>query len=663
MTTAGDASPQLDRDNPWPGLDSFEESAHRFFCGRHAEAALLLRHLLNAPVTVLYGRSGLGKTSLLQAGIFPRLRQEHFLPVHVRFDLSVGARPLARQLLDALLTTLASERVEAPPPDAHDSLWAYLHRADVELWSARNHLLTPVLVIDQFEELFTLGERARELAKAFRDDLGDLVENRIPSELAARMSAEPSIADGFHLRARRYRIVISLREDFLPELEGWRRLVPSLGLARVRLLPMRMTQALEAVYTPASHLVTERVARRIVAIVAGREPDVVDAAASSPSGDRDGRDGGDGGNGGKAREVHEAHDEPDDVGAPYVEPALLSLFCRELNEDRKRRGDATIREELLSGGQQDILANHYAACVETLTPGAAAFIETELISKRGYRDSFPREDAVPAYLSEADLSRLIQARIVRLEDRYGTPRIELTHDVLTSIVRQYRDRRAAEQERAAVLARAEEERQAEEQRRLQAEARWGRRLKWLSVALALASVMALVLAAWAYRQSGIAASAAARAQSAERDARSAAGLAERRLGIMRQGLLVRQAVLTGDFASIAQLTAAQEPAAALPFTVTARSLRSGGAPQYRFELRPATPLPSTGPGAVASVTYRLAHETFKNPLMTTGPERQFVATYDGWGCLNTVIVLVEFQDPEKVPALAQFDMCKALGWT
>lgn len=651
MTTAGDASPQLDRDNPWPGLASFEESAHQFFRGRHAEAALLLRHVLNAPVTVLHGRSGLGKTSLLQAGLFPRLRQAHFLPVHVRFDLSTDVRPLARQLLDALRATLASERVEAAPPDAEDSLWAYLHRADVELWSPRNQLLTPVLVIDQFEELFTQGERARELARAFRDDLGDLAENRIPSGLAARLSAEPSLADGFQLRTRRYRIVISLREDFLPEFDGWRRLIPSLGLTRVRLLPMTTAQGFDAVYTPAAHLMTERVARRIVTIVAGREPNVVDAAAASPAGDRE------------ARGARDDRDEPDDLGAPSVEPALLSLFCRELNEDRKRRGEATIGEALLSGGQQDILANHYASCVETLTPRAAAFIETELISKRGYRDSFPREDAVPAYLSEEELSRLIQARIVRLEDRYGTPRVELTHDVLTGIVRQYRDRRANEQERAAVLARAEEERQAEERRRLQAEARWGRRLKWLSAALAVVSVAALVLAGFAHLQSRIAASAAARAQSAERDARSAAALAERRLGIMRQGLQVRQAVLTGDFASMARLMDAQHPDAALRFTATANRLGSGGAPQFRFQLRPATPLPTSGPDAVASVTYRLAHATFKNPLMTTGPERQFVATYEGWGCLNVVIALVEFQDPEKVPALAQFDMCKALGWT
>ena len=56
-------------------------------------------HVLDAPVTVLFGRSGLGKTSLLRAGLFPLLRDPsphlsltriHYLPVYVRLDLEAG---------------------------------------------------------------------------------------------------------------------------------------------------------------------------------------------------------------------------------------------------------------------------------------------------------------------------------------------------------------------------------------------------------------------------------------------------------------------------------------------------------------------------------------------------------------------------------------------
>ena len=85
--------PQLDDENPWPGLESFQENERSFFFGRDGEAAVLQEYVLDAPVTVLYGRSGLGKTSLLRAGLFPLLREQHFLPVYMRFEVKPGAAP------------------------------------------------------------------------------------------------------------------------------------------------------------------------------------------------------------------------------------------------------------------------------------------------------------------------------------------------------------------------------------------------------------------------------------------------------------------------------------------------------------------------------------------------------------------------------------------
>src|SRR5271154_1373479 len=150
---------QLDGENPWPGLESFEESAHTFFYGRDHETESLLKHVRDAPVTVLYGQSGLGKTSLLQAGLFPVLRDHHFLPVFVRFALTPGAAPLTRQLHQSVRDSIRADVADAMLPLDDESLWEYLHRTDFELWSAHNYPLTPVIVLDQFEELFTLGQR------------------------------------------------------------------------------------------------------------------------------------------------------------------------------------------------------------------------------------------------------------------------------------------------------------------------------------------------------------------------------------------------------------------------------------------------------------------------------------------------------------------------
>ena len=78
------ATHDINRENPWPWLDPFNEGAAEFFNGRDDDAAALERHVLSGAASVLFGKSGLGKTSLLQAGLFPRLRRLRLLPVLVR---------------------------------------------------------------------------------------------------------------------------------------------------------------------------------------------------------------------------------------------------------------------------------------------------------------------------------------------------------------------------------------------------------------------------------------------------------------------------------------------------------------------------------------------------------------------------------------------------
>jgi WD40 repeat protein len=481
---------QLDSENPWPGLESFEETGSEFFYGRRREEASLLSQVLDAPVTVLYGRSGLGKTSLLRAGLFPLLREHNYLPIYVRFDLEPDAAPLARQLHQSVHDSILADVPDAMPPLNEESLWEYLHRNNFELWSAQNYLLTPVIVLDQFEELFTLGDRVSNLVHEFRNDLGDLIENRIPADLATRIESDAAAAARLRLRSRNYKLLISLREDFLPELEGWRRVIPALGRSRMRLLPLRTGDAIDAVCKPGAHLMTRDLADKVVDIIAGED---------------------------LHRDRDTAWDDVDhpgfDVGASDVEPALLSLFCRELNEERKRRGQAEFDEQLVEDAKTDVLPNYYLSCVGDLPPRVANFIETELISEKGFRNSFAREDAVPSHLTETELDRLIRSRLLRLEERYGAQRIELTHDVLTPVVRAHRDHRRAEEEKAALAASAEQldrERRIAMERRLESERarrlleseRASRRLKWLSAVLATLFVVAVVLAglAWTYKR-------------------------------------------------------------------------------------------------------------------------------------------------------------------
>jgi hypothetical protein len=161
-----------------------------------------------------------------------------------------------------------------------------------------------------------------------------------------------------------------------------------------------------------------------------------------------------------------------DDGGGEIEPALLSLFCRGLNERRKREGKARFDERLIEGAKQGIIADYYRSCLEGMPESVSRFMENELITERGFRNSYAKDDAVPSQMTQEQLDRLINRRLLRLEERYGTPRIELTHDLLTHAVREHRDRRRAEEEQAAQARHAEEQQRRSRSRRDARESSW-----------------------------------------------------------------------------------------------------------------------------------------------------------------------------------------------
>ena len=260
----------INEQNPWPWLDPFDEEAERFFNGRSDDAAALLRMVRGSSVTVLFGKSGLGKTSLLQAGLFPALRKERLLPVYVRLRYDEEAGSLQEQLWNAFVAECKKHEFsyrEASPEASRsntDSLWLYLHHRPLGLVANGGPPWQPVFVLDQFEEIFTLGGNDSTLHEKLFSELGDLLENRIPRSVADRIEEDDDLLDAHDLDTQPYRFLVSLREDYLPDLELWSDQIPRLGPNRYRLLSMGRTQALEAIVKTGGSLVTEISANRIV---------------------------------------------------------------------------------------------------------------------------------------------------------------------------------------------------------------------------------------------------------------------------------------------------------------------------------------------------------------------------------------------------------------
>ena len=70
------------KDNPWNELNPYSEGQPIY--GRNQIISKLVDAIYTNLQTVLYGKSGIGKTSLLQAGCFPELRKRHFFPIIIR---------------------------------------------------------------------------------------------------------------------------------------------------------------------------------------------------------------------------------------------------------------------------------------------------------------------------------------------------------------------------------------------------------------------------------------------------------------------------------------------------------------------------------------------------------------------------------------------------
>jgi hypothetical protein len=487
--------PSVDAENPWLGLASFTEESRPYFFGREGEVAELARRVQRKLLTVLFGQSGLGKTSILRAGLVPRLRGQGYCPVYVRIDYGRDAPSPAEQIKQAIFRTArrSGEWTQVGVAAAGETLWEFLHHRDDVLKDESGATLIPLLIFDQFEEIFTLGQGddfGRARAKDFIEDLADLVENRPPRSFEARLDADDSAAESFDFARSDYRVLIALREDYLAPLESVKGVMPSVTQNRVRLAPMTGVQALEAVTGPGGSLVSAEVAEAIVRFIAGSE-----------------------------------------LANAEVEPSLLSLICRELNEARRAQGRKEISIDLLEGSRGAILENFYERALADQPVAVRRVIEDDLLTESGFRDNVA-EETMQARLAAAGaapdaLAVLVNRRLLRIEERLDVRRVELTHDVLCDVVKGSRDVRKEREAREAT------ERALAEQREREAAAHRSMvRARQVAGVCIVLLVAALAAAAYGFVTSQRARRAEALATETRREAETARSQAEHLIGYL-----------------------------------------------------------------------------------------------------------------------------------
>jgi hypothetical protein len=228
------------RGGPYRFLEHFDVEDADLFFGREEEASALVEMIRQENLVVLFGRSGIGKTSLLRAGVMGSLNRESEDVTGDRPDQLPWLTVYSRCLDDPI--TSIKEAVSLAVNELGFEDQQVGHEGNLAEFLGRVHELTNrrlLMVLDQFEEYFVR--------------LGDHVRSDFLDEWTACLDAPPDYL----------RWIIGLREDYLGELYELHARIPGIMHNMYRLKKLTRPQARDAIVKPALnfdvHLETELV--------------------------------------------------------------------------------------------------------------------------------------------------------------------------------------------------------------------------------------------------------------------------------------------------------------------------------------------------------------------------------------------------------------------
>jgi len=211
------------KSSPYKGLMPYDEADAAFFFGRTQEIRLITANLFAAPATVLIGASGVGKSSILRAGVVSALRNRtDVLPViHSmwRDDPVNGLERAVTRAVDESLggPTAARERIPDEIADVVSKYAAPVPLADRMRFQSRRAGRHVMVILDQFEEFFLYNPGS----PPFLEDISDAVNSSALNPRAAIVeptfdddqgSADAGSTTAYGLRASIGRVLYGLND-------------------------------------------------------------------------------------------------------------------------------------------------------------------------------------------------------------------------------------------------------------------------------------------------------------------------------------------------------------------------------------------------------------------------------------------------------------------
>jgi hypothetical protein len=373
--------------DPYVGPRPFDRNDEPLFFGRDRESRELLSLIIAHPAVLLYAQSGAGKTSLLNAKIWPLLEGRHaeiLGPIRVGAKLPPSLTPGKTENIYVLNTLISIAQPDSDPRSLSGlSLSSFLSsRSQVHGEEKLSHLR--VLIFDQFEEIFTtFPDRWRD-RQSFFEDLGEELE------------ASPQM-----------RVIIAMREEHIASMDPFASLLPERLRTRFRLERLREAAALDAVRKP-----LEGTGR---SFAPGAAEKLINNLLQVPVKSA-------------ARTI--------DISGEFVEPVQLQIVCKNLWQSLPSE-IAVIEEQFISdyGDVDKALSSYYNDCLQWVAESSGikesvlrTWFETRLITSEGTRGTVYKEVQTTGGLPNRVIDMLENLRLVRPELRGGASWYELTHE-------------------------------------------------------------------------------------------------------------------------------------------------------------------------------------------------------------------------------------------
>ena len=474
----------------FPGVTPFEREQEHLFFGRDREIADLLRLTSLEKLLVLFGKSGHGKSSLLNAGLLPKLetafRGKRCIPLSIR--LGAYAKDQSLSPKEALLSEL--ERAVAPAPDTGfyenlpvgRSLWREFKRRQAHAGQPTAF----VLLFDQFEEFFLYPPDQQQ---QFRQEISELLYTEIPQPVFHEFDRLDDAAQDHLSAPPDVHVVFAIRSDRLHQLDSMKQELPAILHKRYELRGLSPEQAEAAMVQPAAAAGAQFLTQPFVFQPKALQSVIANLARGA---------------------------EGDNAG--QIESFQLQIVCQSIEDDvlaRNRRGEKQV--QIAAADLPDfeqVFENYYAARIGSLNDpemerSARLLLEEELLyvdeAKGEARRLSMDGDALAANLQTKHgrtlpptlLDALVNSFIVRREKTARGAHYEISHDTLVGAVLKSREARRQTEKAAAEQARllAEAEKQRLERIKIT-------RARNRNLAVGLGALLLLVWALWQTVQAG-----------------------------------------------------------------------------------------------------------------------------------------------------------------